>query len=131
MSAIFYQIFIFHQMIALQKLWKTFFIPSKKLSRYSDFCILSSPLFFPVSHCFRGWLKKHLLRRHQLSKLELNNIMFDILRKKLGVTLKLCLLNIFMEKSCRKCSPKASPRPRFKFAKKPKTAVAYKKFFLK
>ena len=30
-SAIFYQIFIFHQMIALQKLWKMFSISSKKL----------------------------------------------------------------------------------------------------
>ena len=30
-SAIFYQIFIFNQMIALQKLWKMFFISSKKL----------------------------------------------------------------------------------------------------
>ena len=41
-SAIFYQIFIFHQIIALQKLWKMFFISSKKLfwfSRYSNFCI--------------------------------------------------------------------------------------------
>ena len=38
-SAIFYQNF-FHQMIALQKLWKMFFISSKKLfsfSRYSNF----------------------------------------------------------------------------------------------
>ena len=30
-STIFYQIVIFHQMIALQKLWKMFFISSKKL----------------------------------------------------------------------------------------------------
>ena len=40
-SAIFYQIFIFDQMIGLQKLWKMFFISSKKLflfSRYSNFC---------------------------------------------------------------------------------------------
>ena len=38
----FYQIFIFHQMIALQKLWKMFFISTKKLFsflRYSDICI--------------------------------------------------------------------------------------------
>ena len=36
-----YQIFIFHQIIALQKLRKVFFISSKKLfsfSRYSNFC---------------------------------------------------------------------------------------------
>ena len=49
-SAIFYQIFIFHQMIALQKLWKRFFISSKKLflfPRYLNFCISVFPSFFP------------------------------------------------------------------------------------
>ena len=62
-STIFYQIFIFHQMIALQKLWKMFFISSKKLFlflRYLIFCIFIFPLFSPVSHCFRGWSKKNL-----------------------------------------------------------------------
>ena len=50
MSAIFYQIFIFNQMIALQKLWKMFFISSKKLFsflRYSSFCISVFPSFSP------------------------------------------------------------------------------------
>ena len=28
-----------------------------------------------------------------------------------------------MEKSCRKCAPKAGPRPFFNFAKYPKTAI--------
>ena len=49
-SAILYQIFIFHQMIAIQKLWKIFFISSKKLFlflRYLDFCISIFPSFFP------------------------------------------------------------------------------------
>ena len=62
-SAIFYQIFIFHQMIALQKLWKMFFISSKKLfsfSRYSNFCIFVFPSCSPVSHCFRDWCEKNL-----------------------------------------------------------------------
>ena len=62
-SAIFYENFIFHEMIALQKLWKMFFILSEKLysfSRYSNFCIFIFPSFFPVSHCFRGWFKKNL-----------------------------------------------------------------------
>ena len=66
--AIFNQIFIFHQMLALQKLWKVFFISSKKLflfSRYSIFCIFIFR-FFPVSHCFRGWFKKNL-KSHQWS----------------------------------------------------------------
>ena len=61
-SAIFYQNFIFHQMIALQKLWKMFFISSKKLFsflRYSSFLYIRLPLFFPVSHCFIGWFKKN------------------------------------------------------------------------
>ena len=46
-SVIFYQFFIFHQMIAR---WKVFFISSKRLfsfSRYSDFCIFVFPSFFP------------------------------------------------------------------------------------
>ena len=48
-SAIFYQIFISHQMIAPQRLWKMFFISSKKLSsfsRYSNF-ISIFPSFSP------------------------------------------------------------------------------------
>ena len=47
-SAIFYEIFIFHQMVALQKLWKKFFISSKKLFsflRYLNFCIFVFPAF--------------------------------------------------------------------------------------
>ena len=59
-SAIFYQIFIFHQTIALQKLYKMVFISSKKLflfSRYLRFCISVFLFFFPASHCFRGCSK--------------------------------------------------------------------------
>ena len=39
------------------------FITSKKLfsfSRYSNFCISSSSIFFPVHQCFRGWSKINL-----------------------------------------------------------------------
>ena len=36
-----------------------------------------------------------------------------------------------MEKPCKKCAPKASPRPLFYFGKKPRTTTACKKFFLK
>ena len=36
-----------------------------------------------------------------------------------------------MEKSCRKCAPKAGPRPFFDFGTLPKTAIACKKLFLK
>ena len=45
-SANFYQILFLHQMIALKKLWKMFFISSKKLfllSRYLNFCVFSLP----------------------------------------------------------------------------------------
>ena len=59
-SAVFYQIFIFHQMIALQKLWKCFLFHLKSSFRSRDiqvFIFPSSPLFLPVSHCFRGWSK--------------------------------------------------------------------------
>ena len=55
--------FYFHEMIALQKQWKMFFISCKKLfsfSWYSNFCISVFPSFFPVSHCFKGWFKKNL-----------------------------------------------------------------------
>ena len=61
--AIYYQIFIFHQMIAPQKVWKMFFISSKtffSFLRYSNFSIFVFPLFFPVSYCFRGWSKENL-----------------------------------------------------------------------
>ena len=49
-SANFYQIFISHQMIALQNLRKMLFISPKKLfsfSRYSNFCISIFPSFSP------------------------------------------------------------------------------------
>ena len=62
-SAIFYQVFIFHQIIALEKLCKMFFISSKKLFlflRHSSFCVFIFPLFFPVSYCSRGSSKKNL-----------------------------------------------------------------------
>ena len=50
-SATFYQIFIFSQNDSPLKLWKMFFISSKKFfsfSRYSNFCI-----FFPSFHNFQ------------------------------------------------------------------------------
>ena len=62
-SAIFYQIFVFHQMIALQKLWKFFLFHLKSSFHSWDtqiFVFLSSPLFSSVNHCFKGWSKKNL-----------------------------------------------------------------------
>ena len=63
-SPIFYQIIIFHQMIAFQKLWKMFFISFKKLfpfSRYSHFCIFVFPSFsLSCIALARVWFKKNL-----------------------------------------------------------------------
>ena len=62
-SAIFYHSFIFHQMIALQKLWKMFFLSSEKLfsfSRYSNFCIFVFPSFSPCQLLlYWGWFHKN------------------------------------------------------------------------
>ena len=63
-SAIFYQSFIFHQMIAHQKLWKMFLFHWKGSFHFQDieiFVFSSFPLFFSVNHCFRGWFKKILV----------------------------------------------------------------------
>ena len=62
-SATFYQIFIYHQMIALPKIWKMFLFHLKSSFRSQDiqvFVFSSSPLFFPVTHCFSSWSKKNL-----------------------------------------------------------------------
>ena len=48
---------------ALQKLWKIFFIYLKSSFHFWDiqvFMFMSSPLFLPVCHCFRGWSKINL-----------------------------------------------------------------------
>ena len=58
-----HQIFIFNQMITLQNYEKCFLFHLKSSFRSWDiqiFVFSSSPLFFPVSHCFRGWSKKNL-----------------------------------------------------------------------
>ena len=64
-SAIFYQIFIFLQMIALQKLWmKKCFLFHLKISFCSQdiqiFVLSSFPFFSAVSHCLSGQSKKNL-----------------------------------------------------------------------
>ena len=117
------------QMIALQKLWKMFFISSKKLflfSRYSNFCIFIFPSFFPVSHCFRGLFKKnhekvydvinclnknlvthHVWYLEKEIKCDIENLSFD----------RVLSTEHFYKKTCRKCAPKASPRTLFNFSK--------------
>ena len=60
---IFYHFFISNQMIALQNYEKCFLFHLKSSFRSQDiqiFVFPSSPLFLPVSHCFRGWSKINL-----------------------------------------------------------------------
>ena len=126
-ACVFYQIFIFHQMTALQKQWKTFFISSKKLfsfSRYSNFCISFFPSFFSATHCLRGWSKKNLNIYDLINCLNKNSITHFVWYLEKEIRCDIETLSIdrelnkehFMEKSCRKCSSKASPRPLFNFA---------------
>ena len=85
-SAIFYKIFIFHQMIALQKLWKMFFISSKKLfsfSRYSNFCILSLPLqTFQIQKDKWKWNNSC----YELACTNFADVIFEITQKLLYIT---------------------------------------------
>ena len=60
MYAIFLQTFIFYQMIALQKLFLFHLKSSFGSWDIQIFVFWPSPLFFPVSHCFRGRSKKNL-----------------------------------------------------------------------
>ena len=127
-SAFFYQVFIFHQMIALQKLWKMFFLSSKKLfsfSRYSNFCIFVFPSFFSVSHCLRGWSKKNLKIHDIINCLNKNLITHFVwyLVKEIRCDIETLSIDgelnneFFYGKIKEKCASKASPRPLFNFAK--------------
>ena len=99
------------------------FILSKKLFRFSNiqsFVFPNSPQFFSEVYDISICLNKNLI-----------TILFDILRRKKDMTLKLDRVlrnwNIFMEKSCRNYEPKASSRPLLNFDKLSKTATACKK----
>ena len=126
-SAIFYQIFIFHHMIALQKLWEMFISPKKLFlfSRYSNFCKFVFPYSFPLSHCFRGWFKKNLKVYDVVNGLNKNLVTHYVwyLEKEIRLDIetlpidKVLNRTFLWKKSCRKCTPKASPRPLFNFAK--------------
>ena len=77
---------------------KCFLFHLKSSFRYRDiriFIFPSSPLFLPVSHCFRGCSKINLKVYDIITCLNKNllyHILFDILRRKKGITLKLCPL---------------------------------------
>ena len=89
------------------------------------FLFSSSPLFFPVSHCFKGWSKKNLKIHYVISCLNKNLISHFVwyLEKEISCDIETFSIDRelnkehFMQKSCRKCAPKASSRPLLNFAK--------------
>ena len=89
------------------------------------FLFPSSPLFLPVNHGFRGCSKISFKVYDVINYLNKNLITHFVwyLEKEKGMALKLRpmivyqIRNTFMEKSCRKCAPKASLRPLFNFGK--------------
>ena len=86
--------FYYSLMIVLQKLWNMFFISSKKLfsfSRYSSFCISIFPSFSPCQPLLQSLIQDKSSSLHVISCLNMNlkNILFDNLRMKKGMTLKL------------------------------------------
>ena len=96
-SAIFYQIFIYLQIIALKKNEKCFLFHLKSSFRSRDiqiFVFPSSPLFPPVSHCFRGWSKINLKVYNVINCPNKNLIIhfFWYLEKGKRYALKLCPL---------------------------------------
>ena len=104
----FYQIFIFHHMIALQKLWKTF-----SFLRYLRFCIFIFPSFFPVSYCFRGWSKKNLKIYDVINCLNKNLITHFVWYLKKEIRCDIETLFIDRELNKEHFYAKASPRPLF------------------
>ena len=117
-SAIFI-IFFFHQMIDLQKLWKTLFSYYKKLFsllRYSNFCISVLASFSTCQPLFRGWSKINLKVHDMISCLNKNLITHFVWylenekrcdTETLSVEYQIKI--IFKEKSCKNCAAKASP----------------------
>ena len=119
-SAIFYQIFIFHQIVALQKLWKMFFISSKKLFsflRYSNFCIFIFLSFFSLSAiALEVDLRKIFKVYDTINCLNKNLITYFVwyIEKEKRCDIETLPIT---KKSCRKCTPKATLKPLFNFAK--------------
>ena len=123
-SAILYQTFIFYQMIALEKLFLFHLKSSFGSWDIQIFVFWPSPLFFPVSHCFRGWPKKNLKIYDVINCLNKNLITHFVwyLEKEITCDIETLSIdreirNIFINKSSRKWTSKASPRPLFNFAK--------------
>ena len=142
MSAFFNQIFISYQMLAIQKLWKMFFIASKRLSlfsRYSNFCISVFPSFsLPVSHCFRGWSKINLKVCDAINCLNKNLITHFVWYLKKEKRYDIETLSIdrvlnkehFYWKSCRKFCQKLVPDPFLILVNNPKQSLHARNSFI-
>ena len=127
-SAIFSEIFIFHQMAALQKLWKMFSISFQNPFSSWDF---QKIFYLPGSHFLKSWSKINLKFYDVFNCLKKNfrrTQRYDIEPLAIDTVLD---KEHFIEKSYRKWAPKASPRLLFSFGKQPKTVMPCKKFFLK
>ena len=119
----------FHQMIALQKLWKMLFISSKSSFCSQDiqiFVFPSFPLFLSVGHCFRGWLKINPKIYDTINCPHKNSTTDFVwyLTKEKSMTLKLKSIDgvsnkehFLWKKLCGKCAAKARPRPFYDFGK--------------
>ena len=122
-STIFIKFLFFHQLIALQKLWKMLFISSKKLFlflKYSNFCISVLPSFSAVTHCFRGRSKINLKVYDVINCLNKNSVTHFVwyLQKKKrydsgtlyidGVSDKEHLYRKIMQKMCSKSRSQTS-----------------------
>ena len=108
-----------------------FHLKNSFLSRNIQIFAFPSSLFLPASHYLRAWSKINF-EVHDVINCLNKNLMthfFDILRRKKCMTLKLCPLIEFMEKWCRKCTPKSSPRPLFILLNNPKQLLHARNYF--
>ena len=83
----FINFFVFHLMIALQKLWQMFFISLQKLFlflRYSVFCIFSSS--FPHFPDSKGQIKLEWLMMSCIGLYKFAGVIFGITKKLLYIT---------------------------------------------
>ena len=116
--------------LSLNKIWShhAFLLWLFQVWLFQDiqiFVYLSFPLFFSVSHCFRGWFKKNLKVYDVINCLNKNVITHVWCLEKemrcdietLSIDKVLNTEHFYGKKSCRKCAPKVSPRPLFNFSK--------------
>ena len=101
------------------------------------FVFPTSPQFFPVSPCLRGWFKINIKVYDTSICLNKNLITYFVwyLEKEKDMTLKLCQMieyyvwNIFTEKSCRNYAPKASSKLFLILENNPKQPLHARKCF--